>query len=119
MAGYGVAMLIFAYSRNLWLSIAVLALAGGFDMVSVVIRRGLINLQTPDAMRGRVNAVENVFIGASGQLGAFESGTVAQLIGTIGSVAFGGLATLAIVGLWARCFPALRDTDRIADADAA
>lgn len=119
VAGYGVAMLIFAYSRNLWLSIAVLALAGGFDMVSVVIRRGLINLQTPDAMRGRVNAVENVFIGASGQLGAFESGTVAQLIGTIGSVAFGGLATLAIVGLWARFFPALRDTDQISDADAA
>ncbi len=119
VAGYGVAMLLFAYSRNLWLSIVTLAAAGGFDMVSVVIRRGLVTLKTPDAMRGRVNAVENVFIGASGQLGAFESGTVAQLIGTIGSVVFGGIATLAIVGLWARIFPALRQSDRMVDEPAA
>jgi MFS family permease len=119
VAGYGAAMLLFAYSRNLWLSIATLAAAGGFDMVSVVIRRGLVTLKTPDAMRGRVNAVENVFIGASGQLGAFESGTVAQLIGTIGSVVFGGLATLAIVALWARIFPALRQSDRMVEESAA
>jgi len=119
VAAYGVAMLVFAYSRNLWLSIAALAAAGGFDMVSVVIRRGLVTLNTPDGMRGRVNAVENVFIGASGQLGAFESGTVAQLIGTIGSVVFGGLATLAVVGLWARFFPDLRRSDRLVDEPAA
>lgn len=115
VAAYGVAMLAFAYSRDLWLSIAALALAGAFDMVSVVIRRGLIGLNTPDAMRGRVYSVEGVFIGASSQLGAFESGTVAQFIGPIASVAVGGAATLAIVAAWAGLFPALRHSDRLAE----
>ena len=118
VAAYGVATLIFAFSRNLWLSIAALAVAGAFDMVSVVIRRGLITLNTPDAMRGRVNSVEGVFIGASYQLGAFESGTVAQLIGPIASVVVGGVATLAIVGIWAGVFPALRTSDRLAEEPA-
>jgi MFS family permease len=113
VAAFGVAMLVFAFSRNLWLSIAALALAGAFDMVSVVIRRGLVQLNTPDAMRGRVNSVEGVFIGASGQLGAFESGTVAQFLGPVASVALGGAATLAIVGIWAGAFPALRQSDRL------
>jgi MFS family permease len=115
VGAYGIAMLVFAYSRDLWLSIAALAVAGAFDMVSVVIRRGLIGLNTPDAMRGRVYAVEGVFIGASGQLGAFESGTVAQFIGPVASVAVGGVATLAIVAAWAGLFPALRRSDRLAD----
>jgi hypothetical protein len=113
VAAFGVAMVVFAFSRNLWLSIAALAASGAFDMVSVVIRRGLVNLNTPDAMRGRVNAVEGVFIGASGKLGAFESGTVAQLLGPIASVALGGLSTLAIVATWAGIFPALRRSDRL------
>jgi MFS family permease len=113
VAAFGVAMLVFAFSRNLWLSIAALAVAGAFDMVSVVIRRGLVQLNTPDAMRGRVNSVEGVFIGASGQLGAFESGTVAQLVGPIASVALGGAATLAVVAIWALAFPALRQSDRL------
>jgi MFS family permease len=110
---FGLAMIVFAFSRNLWLSIAALAAAGAFDMVSVVIRRGLVQLNTPDPMRGRVNSVESVFIGASSQLGAFESGTVAQLVGPIASVALGGVATLAVVGIWALAFPALRISDRL------
>jgi MFS family permease len=113
VAGFGLAMLVFAYSRNLWLSIAALASAGAFDMVSVVIRRGLVTLNTPDAMRGRVNAVEGVFIGASSDVGAFESGTLAQFLGPVAAVAIGGLATLAVVGTWALAFPALRRSDRL------
>jgi MFS family permease len=113
VTGFGLAMLVFAYSRNLWLSIAALAAAGAFDMVSVVIRRGLVTLNTPDAMRGRVNAVEGVFIGASSDVGAFESGTLAQFLGPVAAVAIGGLATLAVVGTWALAFPALRQSDRL------
>jgi hypothetical protein len=113
VAGFGLAMLVFAYSRNLWLSIAALAAAGAFDMVSVVIRRGLVNLNTPDATRGRVNAVEGVFIGASNDVGAFESGTLAQFLGPVASVAIGGVVTLAIVCIWAAAFPALRHSDRL------
>ncbi len=116
VAAFGVAMLVFAFSRNLWLSIAALAASGAFDMVSVVIRRGLVTLNTPDAMRGRVNAVESVFIGASGQLGSFESGTVAQFLGPIASVALGGAATLVIVVAWSLGFPALRRSDRLVEA---
>ena len=113
VAGFGLATIVFAFSRNLWLSIVALAACGAFDMVSVVIRRGLVQLNTPDTMRGRVNAVESVFIGASGQLGSFESGTVAQLIGPVACVAFGGVATVAIVVIWALAFPALRASDQL------
>jgi MFS family permease len=114
VAGFGVATLVFAYSRNLWLSIAALAAAGALDMISVVIRQGLVQLNTPDAMRGRVNAVESVFIGASNELGAFESGTLAQFAGAVPAVAIGGAATLAVVGICAFAFPALRRADIIA-----
>jgi MFS family permease len=113
VTGFGLATIVFAFSRDLWLSIAALAAIGAFDMVSVVIRRGLVQLNTPDAMRGRVNAVESVFIGASGQLGSFESGTLAQLVGPVACVALGGAATVAIVLLWAVAFPALRASDRL------
>jgi len=113
VAGFGLATLVFAFSRSLLLSIVALAAAGAFDMVSVVIRHGLVQLNTPDAMRGRVNAVENVFVGASNQLGAFESGTVAQLVGPVLSVALGAIATLVIVGTWALAFPALRRSDQL------
>jgi hypothetical protein len=82
-------------------------------MISVVIRRGLVQLNTPDDMRGRVNSIESVFIGASGQLGAFESGTAMQLLGPIPSVALGGLATIAVVAIWAKSFPALRRANRL------
>ncbi len=83
-------------------------------MVSVVIRTGLVQLTTPDAMRGRVNAVENVFIGASNELGAFESGTVAALIGIVPAVVAGGAATLAVVAACGVVFPQLRHFDRFA-----
>jgi MFS family permease len=115
VAGYGVAMVVFAYSRMLWLSIAALASAGALDMVSVVIRRGLVQLNTPDAMRGRVAAIESVFVGASSNLGAFESGTAAQLLGPILGVALGGVATLGVVLTWASAFPALRASNRLDD----
>jgi MFS family permease len=110
---YGVAMIVFAYSRSLWLSIAALAAAGACDMVSVVIRRGLVALNTPDAMRGRVASIESVFIMGSGQLGSFESGTAAQIFGPVLGVALGGLATLGVVVTWALAFPPLRKADRL------
>jgi hypothetical protein len=113
VAGFGVATIAFGLSRSFVLSLLMLAIAGGTDMVSVVIRSSLVQLATPDAMRGRVNAVENVFIGASNELGAFESGTVAAFIGVVPSVVVGGVGTLAIIALWAMFFPALRRADRI------
>jgi len=113
VAGFGVATIGFGLSRSFLLSLALLAVVGGTDMVSVVIRNGLVQLNTPDAMRGRVNAVEAVFIGASNELGAFESGTLAAALGVVPSVVLGGAATLAVIGLWAAFFPALRDADRI------
>ena len=113
VAAFGVATIAFGLSRSFVLSLAMLAIAGGTDMVSVVIRSSLVQLSTPDAMRGRVNAVENVFIGASNQLGAFESGSLAALVGVVPSVVIGGAGTLAIIVLWATLFPALRRADRI------
>ncbi len=113
VAAYGCAIIAFAYSRNLWLSIACLAIAGACDMISVVIRRGLVALNTPDAMRGRVNSIESLFINASGQLGSFESGTAAQIFGPVLGVALGGVATLGVVLTWALAFPALRNSDRL------
>jgi MFS family permease len=113
VAGFGIATIVFAVSKNFVLSLVALAAIGGFDVVSVVIRSSLVQLGTPDAMRGRVSAVENVFIGASNELGAFESGGIAALIGTVPSVALGGVATLVVIALWAVIFPSLRRYDRI------
>jgi MFS family permease len=113
VATFGVATLVFALSRNIVLSLAMLALLGAGDMVSVVIRVGLLRQNTPDAMRGRVNAAENVFIGASNELGAFESGALAALLGTVPSVVVGGLGTLLVVAAWAVLFPQLRTADRL------
>jgi MFS family permease len=113
VAGYGVAIIAFAYSRNLWLSIAALAAAGAFDMISVVIRRGLVALNTPDAMRGRVASIESVFILGSAHLGSFESGTAAQIFGPVLGVALGGLATLGVVVTWGLAFPPLRGANRL------
>lgn len=108
VAGFGVATIVFGLSRNFVLSILALALTGAFDMVSVVIRNALVQLGTPDEMRGRVGAVENVFIGASNELGAFESGGVAAVIGAPASVVLGGAATIAVILLWSILFPELR-----------
>ena len=113
VALYGVATLVFGVSRNLACSLASLAVCGAADMVSVVIRQSLVQLDTPDAMRGRVSAVNSVFIGASNQLGEFESGATAAWLGPIGSVLLGGVGTLVVAGLWWRWFPALARRDRL------
>ena len=106
--GFGVFTVVFGLSRNLALSLAALALAGACDMVSVIVRQTLIQLGTPDEMRGRVSAVNMVFVGASNEVGQFESGITAQWFGTVPAVVLGGLGTIAVVALWARLFPALR-----------
>ena len=108
VAGFGIAIVVFGLSRNFWLSVAALAFSGAADMVSVIVRHTLIQLDTPDEMRGRVSAVNVVFIGASNEVGQFESGITAQWFGAVSSVVFGGLGTIAVVLAWARVFPALR-----------
>jgi MFS family permease len=115
VAGFGCATIAFGLSRSFVFSLAMLAIVGGTDMVSVVIRSNLVQLSTPDGMRGRVNAVENIFIGASNELGSFESGGLAALIGVVPAVVAGGIGTLAIIALWGAFFPALRRADRIGD----
>ena len=109
---FGVATIVLGLTRNYWLAFVSLMVLAGADMVSVYIRGSLVPLVTPDEKRGRVMAVENVFIGASNELGAFESGLVAQAIGTPATVIGGGLATIVIVVVWWFSFPQLRNVDR-------
>ena len=113
VAIFGGATIVFALSSSFPLSLALLALLGASDMVSVVIRSSLVQLQTPDAMRGRVGAVNSVFIGSSNQLGEFESGLTAAWFGVVPSVVIGGVGTLIVVLLWIRLFPGLARTDRL------
>jgi MFS family permease len=113
VAVFGLATCVFAVSKDLWLSVTALAVLGGADMLSVYVRQTLIQLVTPDVMRGRVAAVSSVFIGASNELGEFESGLVARVLGPIGAALFGGIGSLAVTGLWAWRFPALRKADRL------
>jgi MFS family permease len=113
VAGFGMATLIFALSEALWLSMLALTALGVFDIISVVIRSALVQLETPDAMRGRVSAVNSVFINTSNQLGEFESGVVAAWVGAVGSAVIGGVGTLVVVGLWVLMFPALRRRQRL------
>lgn len=108
VAGFGIATIIFGLSRNFYLSFAMLFLIGAFDSISVVVRHTLVQILTPDHMRGRVAAVNNVFIGASNQLGGLESGVTAALLGAVGSVVMGGVGTLLIVAAIAICFPQVR-----------
>ncbi len=110
---YGLATLLFGLSTSFVLSLAALFVSGAADMVSVVVRQTLVQLDTPDAMRGRVSAVASVFIGASNQLGEFESGATAALLGPVGSVALGGAGTLLVALLWWRAFPALARRDAL------
>jgi len=110
---FGVATVVFAVSQWMWLSVLALAVLGAADVVSVVIRFSLVQLQTPDEMRGRVGAVNFLFINASNQLGQFESGVTAALFGAMPAAALGGLGTIAIALLWMKLFPALRDVQRL------
>jgi hypothetical protein len=113
VALFGVSMVVFGLSHWLPLSLAALAVGGFVDMVSVTIRKTTVALVTPNELRGRVNAVEMVFISASNELGAFESGLVASLVGTVTAVVAGGAATIAVAASWTRLFPALSRMGRL------
>jgi MFS family permease len=108
VAVYGAAIIVFGMSTAVWLSVLALALMGAADMVSVFIRQTLIQLQTPDELRGRVSAVNMTFIGASNELGEFRAGSMAAGFGAIPAVVIGGIGALATAALWARLFPDLR-----------
>ncbi len=110
---FGVATIVFGISTSFWLSMIALVAMGAGDMVSVYIRHLLVQLETPDAIRGRVSAVNAVFIGASNELGEFESGVTAAWFGTVAAVVVGGCATLAVAALWTRFFPELAGMDRL------
>lgn len=110
---FGLATIVFALSRNVWLSILALAAMGAADTISVAVRVALVQLATPDAMRGRVGAVNFLFINASNQLGEFESGMAAALLGAVPAAALGGIGTIAIALLWMKLFPVLRQVDRL------
>ena len=113
VAIFGASMIVFGLSKSFWLSCAALAVAGFADMFSMNIRSMTVALATPDELRGRVNAVEMVFISGSNELGAFESGIAAALIGAVPAVVLGGVATICIAVIWARLFPDLRRVDRL------
>ena len=114
---FGLATLVFGVSTSFWISLAALTVLGAGDMVSVYIRHLLVQLQTPDDIRGRVSAVNSVFIGASNELGEFESGFVAALVGAIPAVVIGGCATLVVALAWTRIFPELWRMDRFPDRE--
>jgi hypothetical protein len=113
VAGFGLATVVFALSRSVGLSVVALALLGGADMISVFVRQSLVQIMTPNEMRGRVAAVSTLFIGASNELGEFESGLAARFLGPIGAALFGGVGSLAVTGLWSGLFPELRKADRL------
>jgi len=113
VAVFGVATIVFGLSESFWLSLLALAITGAADNISVVIRSTLMQIDTPDEIRGRVSAVNSIFIGASNQLGEFESGAAAAALGAVGSVVVGGVATLLIAAGWFRLFPALAQRDQL------
>jgi MFS family permease len=117
VAGFGVFTIVFGISHSLILSLIALFLTGAADMVSVIIRATLIQVATPDAMRGRVNAVDMLFIGVSNELGEFESGLTAQWFGTVPAVVLGGVGTLVVIATWAWLFPELRNADQLTAAE--
>ena len=110
---FGLATVVFALSSSIWLSLLALAVLGAADMVSMVVRIALVQLSTPDAMRGRVGAVNYLFVNASYQLGEFESGVTAALLGAVPAAALGGIGTIVVALLWMKFFPALRDVERL------
>jgi MFS family permease len=115
VAGFGICTIIFGVSRSLTLSLVSLICLGAADMVSVIIRATMVQLRTPDEMRGRVTSVDMVFIGASNELGQFESGLTAQWFGTVPAVLLGGVGTLIVIALWAWRFPELRRAGALGD----
>lgn len=117
VALFGAATAIFGVATNFWVALCALIVAGGADMVSVYVRNMIIQLETPDHLRGRVNAVSAVMIGASNELGEFESGLLASWVGAVRSVVIGGVVTLGVTGCWARLFPALRKMDRFSQRE--
>jgi len=115
---FGLATIAFGLSTSIWISLAALAVAGGADMISVYVRQSLIQLATPDAMRGRVSSVSYMFISASNELGDFEAGLTARLMGPVAAVVFGGAAAVAASFAWMRLFPKLAKADTILTAPA-
>lgn len=115
VAVFGLATIVFGLSRSFALSMIALVIAGGADMVSVYVRSTMVQIATPDEMRGRVSAVNSLFIGTSNEMGEFESGVTARWFGTVPAVVIGGIGTLLVVGAWMWRFPALRRVDRLSD----
>jgi len=113
VATFGLCWILFALSRSFWLSLVLLVISGMVDNVSVIIRSTLLTLRTPQHMLGRVSAVNQIFIGSSNEIGSFESGVAAKLLGTVRSVIFGGLMTLGVVGVTAWRIPRLRKLDEL------
>ena len=117
VGGFGLATIVFGLSTSFWLSMAMLFLTGVFVNVSVVVRHTLVQMATPEFMRGRVSSVSAVFIGSSNEIGGFESGLVAQLTNPVFSVVSGGVGTLVVVLAWMGLFPKLRDLRTLVEAD--
>ncbi len=117
VAAFGLATIVFGLSRSFWLSWIMLFLTGFFDNISVVVRHTLVQLRTPNKMRGRVSAVNSIFIGSSNELGGFESGMIAHLFGPVISVVSGGIGTLVVVASWLKLFPKLRKVDSLASLE--
>jgi MFS family permease len=113
VAVFGAATVVFALSTWFWLTLPALAILGASDMISVYVRSTLIQIVTPDSMRGRVSAVSMLFVGASNELGEFESGVAARIMGAVGAAVFGGVGSIVTVGLWSWWFPQLRKADRL------
>ncbi len=113
VAAFGLSTIVFAYSRSLPLSLLALAVLGAGDMISVNVRHTLIQIVTPDHMRGRVSAVSGLFISGSNELGEFESGVLSRFVGPVMAAAFGGIGTIIVTGVWAWIFPALRRADKL------
>ena len=117
VAAFGVFTIVFGISHNFILSMVALLLLGASDMVSVIVRATLVQVATPDEMRGRVNAVDMLFIGVSNELGEFESGLTAQWFGTVPAVVLGGVGTLLVIAVWAWLFPELREADQLSEME--
>jgi MFS family permease len=115
VALFGAATIVFGLSENYYLSLFALVVVGGADMVSVYVRSAMIQLATPDHMRGRVGSLNSLFVGASNELGEFRAGMTAGAFGTVPAVVLGGVGSLIVVGLWMRLFPPLREVDRFSD----